>query len=163
MLIRTDQALQIITQSVKVLPKEEVKLSDALGRVLAEDIYAGVDIPGFDNSAMDGYALKSEDLKGAVKNNPQVLEVVDDVKAGDIPRKTLKNNQAIRIMTGALIPKGADCVVMVEDTRIKSQIPNPKFQTNSKFKISNPKYIEIFKAVKSCENIRKAGEDIRKG
>jgi molybdopterin molybdotransferase len=145
-MIKVAAALRIVLEGMKILDSEAIKLTDALGRVLAEDIHSDSDIPGFDNSAMDGYAVKSVDLKGASKNNPKVLEVIGDLKAGDMPKKALKEHQAIRIMTGAPIPKGADSVVMVEETR----------------KIRNDT-VEIFKEVEKGENVRRAGEDIRKG
>lgn len=97
-MIKVATALRTILDGIKILDSEVIKLTDVLERVLAEDIHSDSDIPGFDNSAMDGYAVKTVDLKGASK-------------------KILKNNQAIRIMTGAVMPKGADSVVMVEDTQ----------------------------------------------
>ena len=144
-MIGVDKALREVLRNVKILDSEATKLTDALERVLAEDIYADYDIPQFENSAMDGYAIKSADLKGVSKDNPKVLEVIDDIKAGDIPKRILKPNQAIRIMTGALIPKGADSVVMVEDTRREEK-----------------NKVNIFKEARIGENIRKAGEDIKK-
>ena len=145
-MIKVAAALRIVLGGIKILDSEAIELTDALGRVLAEDIHSDSNIPGFDNSAMDGYAVKSVDLKGASKNNPKVLEIIDELKAGDIPKKILKNNQAIRIMTGAVMPKGADSVVMVEDT-----------QRGEKNKV------KIFKETEIGENIRKAGEDVKKG
>lgn len=145
-MLKVRDALKTILNSVKPLDAEVVRLTESLDRVLAQDIRAGSDIPGFDNSAMDGYAVKSIDLKGASKNNPRVLEVIADLKAGDMPKKILKNHQAIRIMTGAVMPKGADSVVMVEDT-----------QRGKKNKV------KIFKEARIGENIRRAGEDVKKG
>jgi len=144
-MIKVATALRTVLGGIKILDSEVIKLRDALGRVLAEDIHSDSAIPGFDNSAMDGYALKATDLKGASKNTPKVLEIIGDLKAGDIPRKKLENNQAMRIMTGALIPKGADSVVMVEDT-----------QRQEKNKV------KIFKETGIGENIRKKGEDVKK-
>ena len=145
-MIKVATALRTVLNGIKILNSEVIKLTDALERVLARDIYSDCDVPGLDNSAMDGYAIKSADLKGVSKDNPKVLEVIDDIKAGDIPKRILKPNQAIRIMTGALIPKGADSVVMVEDTR----------------KAKEKNKVNIFKEVRIGENIRKAGEDIKK-
>lgn len=144
--MKVEDALKRILKDIRTLGLETVGLKDSLGRVLAEDIHSHNDIPGFDNSAMDGYAVRSQDTKGASKLNPRVLEVIADIKAGDTPTKSLKKNQAIRIMTGAMIPSGADSVVMVEDTE----------------KISEGK-VKIFKETKPLQNIRKAGEDIKKG
>ncbi|MCM8778739.1 MAG: hypothetical protein NC834_02995 [Candidatus Omnitrophica bacterium] len=121
-------------------------MTDALGRVIAENIYSDSDIPAFDNSAMDGYAVCSSDTKNASRDTPKILEVIDDIKAGQISRKIIKVNQAIRIMTGAPIPKGADSVIMVEETE----------------KLGKDK-VKIFKETEAKENIRRAGEDIKKG
>lgn len=152
-MINIDAALKVVLKETKALNTETVKLTDSLKRVLGEDIYAQVDIPGFDNSAMDGYALRASDTKGASKNNFKLLEVITDLKAGDVTQKILKANQAARIMTGAPIPKGTDGVIMVEDT--KSQFPNSK--------PPGKEYVKIYKEVKPGENIRKRGEDIKKG
>jgi len=154
-MIKFNAALKTILDSVEIVESESVRLTDALGRVLAEDIYSDSDIPGFDNSAMDGFAVKSSDTIGASQDNVKVLEVVEDIKAGDIARKILSHNQAMRIMTGAQIPKGADSVIMVEYTK-KNQ--------KSKFKIQNgtKEFVEIYKEVKAADNIRKKAEDIKK-
>ncbi|MDP2938546.1 MAG: molybdopterin molybdotransferase MoeA, partial [Candidatus Omnitrophota bacterium] len=164
-MIKVATALRTVLKGIKILDSEAIKLTDALGRVLAEDIHSDSDIPGFDNSAMDGYAVKTVDLKGASKNNPKVLETIDDLKAGDNPRKKLENNQAIRIMTGALIPKGADSVVMVEDTKKVMGDRLWVIGKNLKPKTENltPEFVEILKEIKPGENIRKAGEDVKKG
>jgi len=167
-MIKVEKALKMVLGSIRILDSEVVRLTDSLERVLAEDIHANCNIPHFDNSAMDGYAVKSSHTRGASFDKPRILDVIEDIKAGDIAKKVLKDNQAIRIMTGAPVPDGADSVVMVEDTRVKSEIRNPKSETNPKSKISNSKqqrkeFVEIFKEVKPGENIRKAGEDIKKG
>lgn len=154
-MIKVSQALQIILNSVKAIDSECVSLVDAQARVLSEDIYAGECIPGFDNSAMDGYAIASVDSKGASKDSPKILKVCGALKAGYMPTTIVKPNQAMRIMTGAQLPRGVDSVVMVEDTKIKFQIQNSQPQKKE--------YIEIFKEVKPGENIRKAGEDVKNG
>ena len=112
MMIKVQEAQEIILKNIQVLPCELIRLEDALGRVMAEDVCSDSNIPAFDNSAMDGYALAARDTGDA----PKALEVIGDLKAGDVPRKTLGAGQAMRIMTGAPIPRGADAVVMVEDT-----------------------------------------------
>jgi len=147
-MIKVDEALKIILGAVKQLESENIPLIKSLGRVLSEDIHAGSDIPGFDNSAMDGYAVRFSDTVNASKVNPKTLEIICDIKAGDSPKASLKENQAARIMTGAIIPKGADSVIMVEDTlRIAGK----------------EKIVQMFKEVKRGDNIRKKGEDIKKG
>ena len=144
-MIKVEEALKAILKDIEVLDPEIVKLTDSLGRVLSGDVYSDYDIPAFDNSAMDGYALTSSDTRPAIKGRAVTLKVTGDLKAGDVPVKTLRPGQAIRIMTGAPIPKGADSVIMVEDTS------------------SEGEDVDIFKEVKPGENIRRAGEDIRKG
>src|SRR3989338_9891566 len=145
-MIKVDNALNIILNDIKTLGKEPVNLTDSLSRVLAEDIYANSDIPGFDNSAMDGYALRAKDTKGASKTDPKILTVIEDLRAGYISRRAINSGQAIRIMTGAVMPKGSDSVVMVEDTERRGAAG-----------------AKIFKAVSRKDNVRKRGEDIKKG
>ncbi|OGW94184.1 MAG: hypothetical protein A3G36_05515 [Omnitrophica bacterium RIFCSPLOWO2_12_FULL_45_13] len=145
-MIKVDNALNIILNDIKTLGKEPVNLTDSLSRVLAEDIYANSDIPGFDNSAMDGYALRAQDTKGASKTDPKILTVIEDLRAGYISRRAINSGQAIRIMTGAVMPKGSDSVVMVEDTERRGAAG-----------------AKIFKAVSRKDNVRKRGEDIKKG
>jgi molybdopterin molybdotransferase len=143
-MIPVDEALNKILSNVYPLGSEKVSILDALGRVISEDIQANRDIPPLDNSAMDGYALKYEDVQKASSNDPVRLEVIEDLPAGFISKKKLERAQTIRIMTGAPIPKGADAVIPVEET---------KKENGS---------VLIFKAVGLGENIRKSGEDVKK-
>ena len=145
-LIKVDEALDAILKIIPTLTVEEIKLTETLNRVLAEDICSDVDIPLTDNSAMDGYAVRASDIQGASCENPKTLEVIDDVRAGFLSSKKLGKNQAIRIMTGATVPSGADSVVMVEYTEKEGK---------DKVKIS----IEVNPGV----NIRRVGEDIKNG
>lgn len=145
-MVKVIDAQAVILKSIKALGSESVKLADSLKRVLAEDIISSLDIPPFNNSAMDGYALRSLDTKGASPDAPKTLRVIDDIKAGQISKKIIKANQAVRIMTGAPIPKGADSVIMVENTE----------------KSGNDK-VKIFAYIEEGANIRRAGEDIQKG
>ncbi len=144
-MILVDEALSKILSRVVPLGFEKVFLLDALGRVIAEDIYATRNIPPLDNSAMDGYALRSEDVRKASQNHPIRLVVMEDLPAGFISTKTIERGKAIRIMTGAPIPKGADTVVPVEVTKKENEI------------------VSIFKAAEPGENIRKSGEDVKHG
>jgi molybdopterin molybdotransferase len=100
-------------EAIKLLGAESVKLEQSLGRVLAEDIRANRDQPPYDVSAMDGFALRSED----VASTPSTLEIIEDIKAGDMPFRTVQAGQCARIMTGAPVPPGADTVIRVEDTQ----------------------------------------------
>lgn len=116
-MISVKEARDIILSRVAVLGTERVELFAALGRVLAEDVIAPFDVPPHKNSAMDGYAARSADLRGATPETPVMLTVIEDLPAGYVSAKTLDAGQAIRIMTGAPIPNGADAVIRVEDTR----------------------------------------------
>jgi len=105
-------AQQCILECVHKLDTESVGLEQSLGRVLAEDVRANRDLPPYDVSAMDGYAVRSADLA----NIPATLQVIEDIRAGDMPGKTVHAGQCARIMTGAPVPQGADAVIRVEDT-----------------------------------------------
>jgi len=144
-MISFGEALNNILSHIHALGLEKVNLLESLGRVIAEDIYAHRDIPPLDNSAMDGYALKFEDVQKASPDHPVRLEVIEDLPAGFISKKKIERGKSIRIMTGAPIPKGGDAVIPVEET---------KKEDGSVF---------IFKAACLGENIRKCGEDVKKG
>ncbi|MDO8447015.1 MAG: molybdopterin molybdotransferase MoeA [Deltaproteobacteria bacterium] len=144
-MISVEEALSIILSQVKVMGTERVDITSSLGRVIAEDIYVRRDNPPWDNSAMDGYAVRFEDIKGATKENPAVLRVIEDLPAGYVAKKTVGKGEVVRIMTGAPVPKGADTVVMVEDTEKEGE------------------RARIFRETPLGENIRKAGEDIKAG
>jgi len=144
-MIPVDEALDKILSHVQTLGFEKVSLLDALGRVIAEDIFAKRNIPPLDNSAMDGYALRSEDVRQASQDHPVRLVVIEDLPAGFISTKTVERGKAVRIMTGAPIPKGADTVVPVEVT---------KKEDGS---------VLIFKGTGIGENIRESGEDVKQG
>ena len=115
-MIQVQDAREQILSKIKVKGVEKVSLDQALGRVLAEDIISQVNNPPLDNSAMDGYALIAEDIAGATPESPVKLEVVEEIAAGYSAKGTLKPGQAMRIMTGAPIPAGANAVLMQEDT-----------------------------------------------
>jgi molybdopterin molybdotransferase len=110
------EAQEIILGHTKAGESEEVSIASALGRILAEDISSNRDHPPYVISAMDGYALKEADIKGATKEAPVVLDIVDDIRAGYPPKCAVEAGQASRIMTGAEVPDGADTVIRVEDT-----------------------------------------------
>src|SRR3989338_6691332 len=128
-MISVEAALEIILSGIKPLGMERINILSSLGRVLGEDITASTDNPPWDNSAMDGYALRAIDTKTASKDKPITLKVIEDLPAGYTAKKTIKKGEAIRIMTGAPMPKGADAVLMVEDTEkseIRSKKPAPE-------------------------------------
>ncbi len=110
------EAVERGVAAVEPLESEEIALEDSLGRVLAGDVTAPVDQPPWDNSAMDGYAARAADVRGASPDTPVRLRVVDDIPAGGFPSRPLGAGEAARIMTGAPVPEGADSVVRVEHT-----------------------------------------------
>src|SRR5215469_15738135 len=116
-MISADEALAQVLGSVAVLGVERMALRAALGRILAEEIRSSRDIPGFDNSAMDGYAVRAADVAGAGERSPKQLRVTETVAAGSMPTVQVKAGEAVRIMTGAPVPQGADSIVPVERTR----------------------------------------------
>jgi molybdopterin molybdotransferase len=149
-LLSVEQALEKILGYVDVLEAESRPVLDCLGQVLAEDVYSSVTIPPLDNSAMDGYAVRAEDTRGATEQTPRLLRVIDTVSAGSISEYEVVPGTAVRIMTGAPLPKGADSVVRFEDTD----------ETQRK-RISDE--IGILREVEPGRDIRRAGEDITQG
>ncbi len=140
------EAQQTVLDTTVVLGLEKISLLDALGRTLGEDIVAERDNPPWDNSAMDGFAVRWEDIKQDHPiQKPVTLAVIEDVPAGRMPSKTVGVGQAIRIMTGAPIPQGADTVLKVEDTE------------------HTPSAVRVFKPELRGSNIRPRGEDVKKG
>ena len=115
------QYLNLVLDSVAELPPMELPISEVNGCVLAEDIYARWPLPSFNNSSMDGYAVISADLVDASESPPVILPVIDDIPAGFKSLETLHRGQAIRIMTGAPMPAGADSVIPIESTDGGSQ------------------------------------------
>lgn len=117
-LVAVEEALQTLYEHAPPQPVgvETVQLWSGVGRVLAYTIHAKHDVPNFDRSAMDGYAVRAEDTYGAEEDNPIMLTVVDRIKAGYVSTHKLIRGEAIEVATGAPIPFGADCVIMVEDT-----------------------------------------------
>jgi len=128
-------------------------LARAAGRVLANDIHAQIDLPPFDNSSVDGFAVMSADIREASANAPKILNVATDIRAGDYSSIALKHGEAARIMTGAAIPPGADTVVMVEDTDFNNRTPGTEA----------PEFVSILKSLSAGENIRRHGADLHLG
>lgn len=145
-----DWALAYILKSIGRLPSEIIALSDAYGRVLAEDAVSTVELPPFDNSSVDGYAVRAADLN----QTPISLPVVMDIPAGVFPDQVLESGQAARIMTGAPLPEGADAVVMVEDT---DSTWNPASDN------ALPATVTIMKSAGVGANVRRIGENIHSG
>jgi len=153
-MLSVEEALQKILNEVNVLEAESVPILESLGQVLAEDIKSDINVPPLDNSAMDGYAVQSQDTKGATEKTPRFLRVIDIVLAGSISRQEVVPGTAVRIMTGAPIPRGADSVVQFEDT------DEQKNKNTAAEKITR---VGILSEARSGLNIRRAGEDIARG
>jgi molybdopterin molybdotransferase len=154
-MLNVEEALQKILAEVNVLEAETVPIMEALGQVLAEDIVSNINVPPLDNSAMDGFAVRSQDTRGASPKTPITLKVTDTVLAGGISKKGVLPGTAIRIMTGAPIPSGADSIVQFEDTDDQKNKDASSNQRSGQ--------VSIFAETKPGQNIRLAGEDIAKG
>jgi len=140
-----EEALKKMLEPIKRTGAEKVGLLEASGRILAEDVIADSNVPFSDNSAMDGYAVLASDTAGATEEKPVRLDVIEEIPAGKVPEKDVARGTAARIFTGAVMPAGADAVVMQEFTEKKDGA------------------VLIRKAVKNNENVRLSGEDIKKG
>jgi len=136
------EAARIILSHIQALPPARRPLREALDAVLAEDVTSPIDLPPWDNSAMDGYAVRSTDLKESETD----LAIIETVAAGQFPSKTVGQAEATRIFTGAPLPQGADTVIRQEDTAQPSKAQ-----------------VTIHNARDAKKNIRRRGEDIRKG
>lgn len=139
-------AVRRLVQAATPLGAERVALVDALDRVLAERVVSPIDQPPWDNSAMDGYAVRSDDVRGADESHPVRLRVTERVPAGGFPERSVGAGEATRIMTGAPIPLGADTVIRIEHTREETA-----------------DRVLVFNDVDSGRNLRFRGEDLRRG
>lgn len=145
-LISFDEALRILLSSLKSVEESEfLSIEEANGRVLAEDIIAPFDVPHFDRSAMDGYAVIAEDTFGVSLHNPAILNLSGSVKIGEISSGIVKRGGCFEVATGSMIPEGANSVVILEETERKG---------NKVF---------VYKPVFPGANITKKGADIKKG
>lgn len=141
-----DEAVKLLLERVnKISDTERISLWNAHGRVLAQDVYAKHGQPPFPRSPLDGYAVQSEDIKGASRENPSSLRVLCEVDAGHVSAYEVTPKTAVRIMTGAPIPDGADCVVGQEDTDYGEEVVN------------------IYEEIQAYENYCFQGEDYRAG
>ncbi|HEY6829573.1 MAG TPA: molybdopterin molybdotransferase MoeA, partial [Gemmatimonadaceae bacterium] len=139
------EASERILGAVTPLAPITVPLRDALGLVLAEDVVSPIEHPPWDNSSMDGYAVRAADVVGVAKDSPVVLPVLETVRAGQRPTRSVQGQTAIRVMTGAPVPEGADTVIRVEDTD------------------GGETRVEIRDARDAGRNVRPRGEDLRPG
>src|SRR5438105_2054504 len=115
-MLELEEALERILATMPVAVREIVPLAEAHGRILAEEVRLAIDLPPFDNSAMDGYAVRAEDVKSASSESPVALRLIGTVAAGGMFGSELTKSTCVRVFTGAPLPKGADAVVMQEDT-----------------------------------------------
>jgi len=147
-MLELDQALENILASIPAPKAETVSLADSSRRVAAKDVAASTDLPPFDNSAVDGYAVRSRDITTASAQNPVSLRLAGKIAAGDYFQGELAAGQCIRIFTGSPVPRGADAVVMQEDTKADD---------------SHPDEVLFHDSAKPWENIRFHGEDVKRG
>ena len=152
-MISVEEALNKILDFIEVLESEERPLLECLGQVLAEDVYAPFNVPPQDNSAMDGYAVQAKSIVGASYEHPKVLRVVGEIAAGCVTELKVGPGTAVRIMTGAFVPEGADVVVPFEYTD----------EVDRKQHLASGDEIGIRVGLPEASNIRRGGENIAKG
>jgi len=168
------EALERILVAVRPMPAEPVPLLDAVGRVLAEPAVSPIDHPPWDNSAMDGFAVRAADIAGATRDAPVRLTVVDDIPAGGFPSRPIGPGEAAKIMTGAPVPEGADTVVRVEHTDAWSaagsgSAPEVRWADGAVREARDAApgavgtTILVFDDGDAGRNIRRRGEDLRAG
>ena len=147
-MLSLEEALERILASVQPLAAERVAVAVAAGRFLAEPILSPIDLPQFDNSAMDGYAVRAAELTKAGPDSPVALKFAGTTAAGEVFPGVLQPGTCVRLFTGSALPTGADAVVMQEDTRAHAKRPGE---------------VEVLDAVKPWENVRLRGEDVKRG
>jgi molybdopterin molybdotransferase len=178
-MLELEQAVEKILVAIPAPKSEMVPLTDAYGRIVAEKILAATDLPPFDNSAVDGYAVRAQDVASATAQNPVTLQLIGRVAAGEQFTGQLSAGQCIRIFTGSPVPAGADAVVMQEDTR--SSAPDQTSTTLPNAGTTSPSpprsggegrgevvlrahgEIQFLDSAKPWENIRFHGEDVKRG
>ena len=145
-LISYQEAKEVIDRHTSPIMRiEAVLIDDAVNRILAEDLVAKINVPPFTRSAMDGYAVKAKDTFDAGQFKPQVFKIIGELHAGENPTKKIKSGECIQISTGAVMPEGADSVIMVEDTEREEN------------------EVKVFKSITPGTNIGKMGGDIKAG
>jgi len=142
-MITVDTAIKIVTDNTEILPSKTVHFEESLGFCLAQDVHSDIDMPPFNRSAMDGYAVIAEDTAKV----PVELTVIENIAAGSVPKKKILRGQASKIMTGAAVPDGADAVIKFEETEA----------------LQSASRVKILKSVSRGSNISKQGEDMRVG
>lgn len=149
MLVPVEDAREIILAHMPVMGIEEVWLNDALGRVLAQEVVAPLPLPHWDNSSVDGYAVRAEDVSGASPENPSELRLMGQWPAGQPGDQVVEPGACLRVFTGSPLPQGADAVVMQEDTRLVDDSAEAR--------------VWVCDKVRPFEHVRLAGEDIASG
>lgn len=144
-MLAVEEALRIVLDNTRTLEAEEVEFTEALGRVLREDVVSDLDMPPFPRSAVDGYAVRAEDLVTL----PRRLDVIGTIPAGTFPELVVDRGRAARIMTGAPVPEGANAVQMVEKTRSAGAPPGSA--------------VEILEAVSAGSNVAPRGSEVARG
>ena len=144
-MLSVEEALQRILAAIPVLGAETVELTAALGRVLAEPVVAGRDLPPWDNSSMDGYALQAADTAGATADRPARLRLLGEIPAGTVAERALRPGETYRILTGAPMPPGADAVIPQEEVRREAAV------------------VVVPRPVAPGDFVRPRGEDLRAG
>ncbi len=139
-----ENAWKNLSPYIKILPEEEIKSIDGLRRFLATDIVSNIDVPHFDRSAMDGYAVQAEDTFGASPHKPKILKIIDQIEINQISSKKLNQGEAIKVATGSPVPIGANAVVKIEDTKLIDD------------------KIEVYTPLTPEKNVSKKGEDVKK-
>ena len=152
-MLSVSEARDRLLAGLTPLDRQVVRIDESLNRVLAEEVRASIALPPFDNSAMDGYAVRAADVGSATMGKPVVLEVSGDIPAGVVESRALMPGAAMRIMTGAMLPDGADAVVPVESTSSPGAMSGVKL----------PERIEVVSAVGVGEHVRRAGGDVKPG
>ena len=147
-MLQYEEALSRILEEVPSPTSERVALTDATGRIVAEEILSPIDLPPFDNSAMDGYAVRASDVASAKPDSPVALRLVGRIAAGENFSGEMTPGACVRLFTGSSLPGSADAVVMQEDTKVEP---------------AAPKEIQILDPVKPWENVRFHGEDVKRG
>ena len=162
-MISVEDARARILERFEVLPAVDVPLLDAQGLVLAEDVRAGLNIPPLANTGMDGYAVRSDDTTGATYDTPRTLTVIGYLAAGTVFEGNVGPDQAVRIMTGAPIPDGADTVVPFEETDEYDWATHDSARDPGAWQDAPRDEVRIDVEAKPGANIRVAGEDVREG
>lgn len=143
--ICVEQAVELSRAAARLLEEEQIPLSQALGRTLSRPVLALRPQPPFDRSPLDGYALRAADIASASDEKPALLAVAEKVCAGQVPSRPLAPGQAVRIMTGAMLPPGADCVIRQEETDLGEE------------------WVQVFRSAAAGENRCLAGEEYAAG